>query len=494
MKTEFDFIVIGTGLAGLTSALVLKEKGSVLLISKSYLTDCATNLAQGGIAAVVTKEDNFSSHIKDTLAAGAYHNDRNAVKFLVEKAPSAIFWLEDQGVKFEKKDGLFNPTKEAAHSCNRVLHITDFTGREIEKSLILNAKLNKKIHMMENSFVLDLLVRKKRCYGVQIFINNKIINLFSRATVLATGGTGQLYKWTTNPGIATGDGLGMAYRAGLKFKDIEFIQFHPTALKHGRSPLFLLSEALRGEGAYIVNEKGERFVSKIDPRGEMAPRDIVARAIYNMSKESRVFLDIRHKGKRFLKNRFPNIYKELLNRGLDLSSDLIPISAAAHYTCGGIEVDLSGRTKIANLFAFGEVSRTGVHGANRLASNSLLEAVVFPRKMVGCIADLPARIETIGFPLPLYSDKIIPIPDIKPKLQELMWEKVGIIRRKKELQDALEQINQWEKQVNIENTINQELAELKNMLTVSKLIVGAALKRKGSLGAHFIEPLGRKQE
>jgi len=347
---------------------------------------------------------------------------------------------------------------------------------------------------MENSFVLDLLVRKKRCYGIQIFINNKIINLFSRATVLATGGTGQLYKWTTNPGIATGDGLGMAYRAGLKFKDIEFIQFHPTALKHGRSPLFLLSEALRGEGAYIVNEKGERFVSKIDPRGEMAPRDIVARAIYNMSKESRVFLDIRHKGKRFLKNRFPNIYKELLNRGLDLSSDLIPISAAAHYTCGGIEVDLSGRTKIANLFAFGEVSRTGVHGANRLASNSLLEAVVFPRKMVGCIADLPARIETIGFPLPLYSDKIIPIPDIKPKLQELMWEKVGIIRRKKELQDALEQINQWEKQVNIENTINQELAELKNMLTVSKLIVGAALKRKGSLGAHFIEPLGRKQE
>lgn len=360
-----QFIVVGSGLAGLTSALTLAKYRQVLLISKAALKDCATNLAQGGIAAVTTAKDSFSSHIRDTLTAGAFHNNKQAMEILIKSAPAAIKWLREQGVKFDK-----NPSLEAAHSYRRVLRISDFSGREIEKVLLKKIKQNKNIKVLENCSVRDLLVENKQCFGVRT-----TKNIYSEKVILATGGLGQIFAYTTNPKVATGDGLAMAYRAGCKVVDLEFIQFHPTALKDNSSPLFLLSESLRGEGAYLVNEKGERFIS------ELAPRDILARAIVKEQKKGEVYLDISRRGKKFIKKRFPNIYHELKRRGFNLVKEKIPITPAAHYSCGGIKVDSYGRTNIANLFAFGEVACTGVHGANRLASNSLLEAVVFPRRL-----------------------------------------------------------------------------------------------------------------
>lgn len=365
MKEKYQYIIVGSGLAGLTCALTLEKSGSVLLISKSKVIDCATNLAQGGIAAVISPEDNFTSHIQDTLIAGAFHNQKKTVEILVNEGPEAIRWLQQQGVVFDKNPGL-----EAAHSYRRVMRISDFSGREIEKTLVEKIKQSKNIKIVEDCLVTDLLVKNRKCIGVK---TDK--EIFGKYVILATGGLGQIFAYTTNPKVATGDGLAMAYRAGCKVVDLEFIQFHPTALKDNSSPLFLLSESLRGEGAYLVNEKGERFIS------ELAPRDILARAIVKEQGNGEVYLDIRHRGEKFIKKRFPNIYHELKRRGFNLVKEKIPITPAAHYSCGGIKVDSYGRTNIANLFAFGEVACTGVHGANRLASNSLLEAVVFPRRL-----------------------------------------------------------------------------------------------------------------
>lgn len=365
MKEKYQYIIVGSGLAGLTSALTLAKSGSVLLISKSRLVDCATNLAQGGIAAVTTDEDSFSSHIQDTLAAGGFHNNQRAVEILVKSAPAAIRWLRKQGVIFNK-----HPALEAAHSYRRVLRMSDFSGKEIERVLLKKVTQNKKIIVLENCLVQDLLIEKKQCFGVKT-----TKNIYGEKVILATGGLGQIFAYTTNPKVATGDGLAMAYRAGCKLVDLEFIQFHPTALKDNSSPLFLLSESLRGEGAYLMNEKGKRFIS------ELAQRDIIARAIVKEQEKGEVYLDIRHRGEKFIKKRFPNIYRELKKRGFDLAGEKIPTMPAAHYSCGGIKVDSYGRTDVKNLFAFGEVACTGVHGANRLASNSLLEAVVFPRRL-----------------------------------------------------------------------------------------------------------------
>ncbi len=561
---SFDFIIIGSGLAGLTSALILKDYGSVLIITKGKLSDGATNLAQGGIAAVTEDSDSFTNHINDTLIAGIYHNNKKAVEYVVNNAPFAIGWLENQGVNFEKENTHFLPTREAAHSYKRILHVTDFTGREIEKALIQKVLNEKKIHIWEDCFASDLLVKNGVCYGVKVIgsvtdkssipnfsdtppfgnhdINESIStalqkheshgrgqsskpaspagrlvssDLYSKAVILATGGLGQLYQWTTNPKVATGDGVALAYRAGAKVKDLEFIQFHPTALRDGESPLFLLSEALRGEGAYLIKSKiqnpndksnpkskiqieGERFMDKYDEKGELAPRDVVARAIISeQQKGHEVYLDIRHKGKEFLIRRFPNIYKELKKRGLDLSADLIPVTPAAHYSCGGVEVDLFGRTNIKNLFSFGEVSCSGVHGANRLASNSLLEAVVFPLRLKNAVMQLPVGIKHPEGTKRLkdltnYSESgwdpshTLRMTKIKRNLKILMWEKTGIVRTVNGLQEALNRIEKWNREMEKIKGNSKEIFELKNMLLVAKLIVGEALKRKNSLGAHFI--------
>lgn len=483
MKT--DFIVVGSGIAGLTSALTLAEFGKVILVSKEKLVGGSSSLAQGGIAAVVGEDDSFSSHIEDTIVAGARYNNIKEVSFLVEQGPSAIDWLEKQGVCFDRERDRYLLGREAAHSARRILHITDFTGLAIVKKLAERAAQNSNISCLENCFFLDFLVEKNRCYGVQLLLGNSIFNCFSRATILASGGLGQIYLWTTNPPSATGDGIAAAFRAGANIKDLEFIQFHPTALAQGSSQLFLLSEAIRGEGAYLVNEKGERFAEKYDPRGELASRDIIARAIYMEQKQGKVFLDIRHKGKEFLQKRFPNIYCYLSNLGFNMAEDLLPVTPAAHYSCGGIVMDIYGRTNITNLFAFGEVSCSGVHGANRLASNSLLEAVVFPRQLEKVVDDLPKVVEEKRFAIPEFASSI-EYPDIKIKLRKLMWEKVGIVRAREGMSRALAQLTRWDAILQKERKVNQAFVEFKNMVTVAKLVTQRALQRRDSLGAHYI--------
>ncbi len=483
MKT--DFLIIGSGLAGLTSALTLKDFGKVLVVSKGALADSSTALAQGGIAAVVEKDDSFESHIRDTLVAGAYHNDKKIVEILVRGGPGAIDWLQNQGVVFDRKSGNLSPSREAAHSKNRILHVTDFTGRAIETALLSKARKETNIRFWEHSFTLDLITRNKTCFGALVVKNGKVRPIFSRGVILATGGLGQIYEWTTNPTVATGDGVAMAYRAGAKIKDLEFIQFHPTALAQGKSPLFLLSEALRGEGAYLLNGKRERFMNRYDPRLELAPRDIVARAIWEEQKKGPTYLDISHKDAKHITSRFPNIYKELKTRGFDLTHKPVPVTPAAHYSCGGVRVDEFGRTTIPNLFAFGEVACTGVHGANRLASNSLLEAVVFPLRLPKIVNTLPIQIKTFALrPLSF----ICHPPDNKERnsIRRLMWKHVGIVRQTEDLQKALQTLVKLEAKLKKQEKISASLAETTNMLMVARLITKAAVKRKKSLGAHYI--------
>lgn len=480
-----DFIVIGSGIAGLTSALTLADYGKVLLTSKESLLSGSSRLAQGGIAVVANEKDTYQYHFEDTCAAGAGHCDPEAVRHMVENGPHAIEWLESQGVQFDRNNDKYSLGQEAAHSMRRILHIADFTGLFIVEKLVERVMQNPNITCIENIFFLDLVVANKRCYGAQFLQDGKALNFYSRATILATGGLGQIYRKTTNPLSATGDGIAAAFRSGAKMKDLEFVQFHPTAFDDDSPVLFLLSEGIRGEGAYIVNEKGERFVSKYDRRGELAPRDIVARAIYLEQKRGCVFLDIRHKGKEFLKKRFPNIYEHLNFRGFDMATDLLPITPAAHYSCGGVAIDIYGRTNIVNLFAYGEVSCSGVHGANRLASNSLLEAVVFPLQLGKIAQDLPKEAEEKGFGIPEFENGI-QFSDIKTELQELMWEKVGIVRNRGGMVSALAKLNKWEELLQKEVRVNRDFVELRNMVTVAKLVTKCALARKKSLGAHFV--------
>jgi len=498
---KHDFIVIGSGLAGLTSALVLKEYGEVLLITKKELTDSASMLAQGGIAAVVDRNDTFASHIKDTLVAGAYHNKKRAVETLIKKSPQAIGWLIKQGVVFDKKDGEFSLTLEGGHSRRRILHSTDFSGRSIELALINKVKKVKNIEIWQDTSLLELLVRKNSCSGIQIIKHKKVANCYARAVILATGGIGQLYQWTTNPQVATADGLAVGIRADLGVCDLEFIQFHPTALKHNEAPLFLLSEALRGEGAYLIKikdhppaggskiknyEVGDRFMHKVDRRAELAPRDIVARAIYEEQKKgNQVFLDIRHKGETFIKKRFPNLYREVKRRGYDMTKDCVPVTPAAHYSCGGVMTDLYGRTKIKNLFIFGETAYTGVQGANRLASNSLLEAAVFPLRLPEVIHEVKAG-DYFDCELSDYKENI-KTGNLREDIKKLMWKSAGIVRNHKTMQEAYEKLSEWNSELEKTREINCDFSEVKNMALVGKYILKLALNRKKSLGAHFVE-------
>lgn len=473
---QFDFIVIGSGISGLNFALNASKKGKVLIVTKKKIIEGATNYAQGGIAAVLDQLDNFQKHKNDTLKAGAYHNNKLAVEYMVKNGPKEIQKLQNIGVNFaENTAHKLELAKEGGHSHRRIAFVGDRTGHSIEKSLIKAVRSNPNIEIWEDTFAIDLLTKSGTCFGITILKNNKLQNIYASAVILATGGLGQIYKYTTNPKISTGDGIGMAARAGAKMQDLEFIQFHPTALNAPRKSKFLLSEALRGEGAKLLNHKGERFID------ELKPRDIVARAIYEESKKGPVYLDITHKKPSEIRERFPHIYKELKKRGFDLTKQKIPISPAAHYACGGVKVNLKGETSIRNLYAFGEVACTGVHGANRLASNSLLEAVVFSEVIIANIKKQKSNFPK--FPIPkLNQTNNQNSRQIKQKIKNIMWQKVGIVRNQKDLQSALRKLE------SIKFTPSANIAELeiKNMIDTAILVAKAAIKRKKSLGCHFL--------
>ena len=485
-----DFIVIGSGMAGLHFALRAAEHGTVLLLTKKKTVDTSTNLAQGGIAAVLTKHDSFENHITDTLRVGCGLCDKDAVELMVKKGGNAIQELLDLGVQFDKKEEGEEENdlalgREGGHSERRVVHAGDMTGEKIEHCLITHVKSHPNITLLEHTFVVDLLIDNERCTGVSAIHSGSLQSFFGKAVVLATGGVGHLYAHTSNPTIATGDGLAMAHRAGVLLSDLEFIQFHPTTLCTKDSQHFLLSEALRGEGAKLVNNSGEQFVD------ELLPRDIVTRAIVAELKKGSVFLDIREKGKDFLQKRFPLIYNRCLSLDFDMSTDLVPISPAAHYICGGIKTSLYGETSLQGLFAFGEVACTGVHGANRLASNSLLESYVFSKNALSQVVEYVQGKEIVVRDVVLQyiddDDDDNTCRELRKELRDCMWNNVGIVRSADGLRKALALFDIFEGKVQKKRNGRDSvsLLELSNMIAVGRLIAQSALLREESRGTHY---------
>lgn len=479
-----DVLIIGSGIAGLNFALCAAENHDVTIVTKKEAVDSNTNHAQGGIAAVLDAADKTDKHIQDTLTAGCFHNDKKAVRFMVEHGPRAIQKLLTYGVGFATDDqGKLLLTREGGHCARRIAFVGDYTGQEIEAALIKKVRANPRIRVLEHTMALDLIMDKNQCLGATVLWANHTEEIWSRMTVLATGGLGRIYAHTTNPEISTGDGIAMAVRASskIKFKDLEFVQFHPTALNIPGKPQFLLSEALRGEGAFLRNHKEKRFLA------ELAPRDIVARAIYEEEKKGPVYLDMRHLKGHKLAVRFPKIAQKLAEYGLDLEKNLIPISPAAHYSCGGIKVNLHGETGVKGLCAFGEVACTGVHGANRLASNSLLEALVFSEQILKKLPTMPPHRIVRKKPSPITSESTAlrkKCALLQNEIQKIMWEYVGIMRTQKGLQKAITALTQLEKK--IPKGMNRSIITTHNMLTTGKEVARAALARKKSIGAHMV--------
>jgi L-aspartate oxidase len=489
-----DFLVIGSGIAGLNFALKAASYGLVTVVTKKQIMESNTNLAQGGIAAVIRKDDTFKLHIKDTLKVGCGLSNRRMVEILVKNGPKEIESLMSFGVKFDKEKDKLDLTREAGHSKDRILHSGDTTGREIEQALTKNVRENKNIEVQENCFAVDLLADNSKCVGAPVLNvkSREVINIFSRCTVLASGGMGHVYLNTTNPEIATGDGVAMAFRAGANVEDMEFVQFHPTTLNKTCAPHFLISETFRGEGAFLVDVEGKRFMKNYSAMGELAPRDVVSRAIFNELEKGSVFLDMRHKRRSFILKRFPMIYQECLRYGIDVTKDLIPVSPAAHYICGGIKTNEYGETNIRNLLAFGECTCTEAHGANRLASNSLLESVVFSslgaqkakKLLKNDVKDIKPVKEKVSVNVPKKKLKLL-----EADLRKNMWDYVGIIRNEKNLNSMLTSISKLEKKISAMDggEVSVEFLELKNMTLVSGLITRAALTRKESRGTHYRE-------
>jgi L-aspartate oxidase len=510
---ESDFLVIGSGIAGLSFALKASRLGSVNVITKKKEVDTATNLAQGGIAAVLHGDDCFENHIQDTLKAGDGLCDEKVVRMVVENGPARIRELIDLGVRFVKeKDGRLSLGREGGHSKRRVAHAYDLTGKEIERALVESVAQKKEISLYENHMCIDLLieekndvhstVNQKRCVGCTVLDEKGSLQIFlAKVVVLCTGGAGKVYLYTSNPDIATGDGVAIAYRAGAEVGNMEFVQFHPTCLYHHQAKNFLISEAVRGEGAVLVNERKQRFLEKYEPdQMELATRDKVARAIDTEMKRTGadcVYLDIRHKKKEFLENRFPTIFEKCLSLGIDISQQPIPVVPAAHYLCGGVKTDIHGRTNIENLFALGETSCTGLHGGNRLASNSLLEAVVYAENVYEYCAGHWGSLAKLRN-VKKYSkqrngkeqiDEEILINHNWDVIRRVMWNYVGIVRKESRLLIAKQRINEVKKEIKeiVEKfKITPNMLELRNISLVASLIIEASLARKQSKGLHYI--------
>jgi L-aspartate oxidase len=511
MRFETDFLIIGSGIAGLSFALKVAEYGRVLIITKKEDKESSTNYAQGGIASVMAKTDSIESHIADTLSAGAGLCHEDAVRFMVSHGPEAIRWLIDMGVTFTYKKGkTLALGREGGHSRNRIVHAHDFTGQEVERALIYHAKNNANIEIWENHIAIDLITEHHmpkpdyskgiHCWGAYALDteSNRIKAILAHATMLSTGGCGQVYLHTSNPVIATGDGLAMAYRAGAIIANLEFMQFHPTTLFHSEANSFLISEAVRGFGAILRNKKGYPFMKDYHPQKDLAPRDIVARAIDNEMKrsgETCVFLDLTHKNGEQIKERFPNIYSKCLNYKLDITKEWIPVVPAAHYMCGGVVVDKKSRTNIHQLFACGEVAFSGVHGANRLASNSLLEAIVFTQPAGKAAGKLFQETKN-PFPQILSwniegtfnQEEWVYIVHDRHVIKSVMWDYVGIVRSSFRLSRALRRLEVIASEIEAfykKTTVTNDLIELRNIATIAKLIVQCALSRKESRGLHY---------
>jgi len=509
MESRYDFIIIGSGIAGLFFAQKVADLVpgcKVAVITKKGETESNTNYAQGGIATVMSGVDSFGSHIEDTLKSGAGLCKRKIVEEIVKNGPMVIHKLVEIGVRFTRDKGKFDLGREGGHSTKRVVHAGDLTGREIERALLNACRKSKNVDIFPNTIALDLITYRHRgfwrCGGAYTFSRRKRIfrSFYAPVTMLATGGIGQVYYNTTNPGIATGDGIAMAYRAGARVANLEFIQFHPTALYDPDGRPFLISEAVRGEGAVLINSAGKRFMKKYHPQKELAARDIVARAIDSELKESGddcVYLDISHRQSSFIKKRFPNIYKECLNRGIDITREPIPVVPSAHYNCGGIVADLYGRTDIEGMYVCGEVAFTGMHGANRLASNSLLEAVVMSDYSADAAADFyknhkfpktPPAEKWLHSSIIRRKDRIV-ISHDRFSLRKLMSDFMGIVRTSSRLEMANERVKLILKEIDsyyLSHPSSYAIIELRNIAQVANLIIRCALRRKESRGLHYI--------
>jgi L-aspartate oxidase len=490
-----DFLVIGSGIAGLSFALKASKLGQVTIITKYKAEESNTFYAQGGLAAVFSKNDNFKLHVKDTLRAGDGLCNKKAVEILVKNAPKEIKWLQKIGVKFDK-NGNLSLSKEAVHSKARIVHSGDITGREVEKVLVEKARKNRKIKILQNNMAVDLITERKKCLGSVVLNtkNNKVTEIFGKATVIATGGIGRLYANTCNPEIATGDGIAVAYRVGAELQDMEFMQFHPTGL-YKSDPTFLISETLRGEGGVLRNKHGKQYMYTHHRDGDLAPRDVVSKfSVVEMkkTKSNYVLLDVTKLGSVYLKKRFPNIYKECKKYDIDLTKKPIPVAPTAHYICGGVKISLNGETNLENLYAIGESSCSGLHGADRLASNSLTDGLVFGSRLANQLKKSIKReiiVKKINKSIRINKKTDKKIKSLKNRLRKLMWDKVGIIRNKKGLTFALKEIAKIEKETNkiTKNGLNREILELRNMLIIGKIITESALARKESRGTHFVD-------
>ncbi|MEW2678210.1 L-aspartate oxidase [Escherichia coli] len=506
-----DVLIIGSGAAGLSLALRLADQHQVIVLSKGPVTEGSTFYAQGGIAAVFDETDSIDSHVEDTMIAGAGICDRHAVEFVASNARSCVQWLIDQGVLFDTHvqsngEESYHLTREGGHSHRRILHAADATGKEVETTLVSKAQNHPNIRVLERSNAVDLIVSDKiglpgtrRVVGAWVWNRNKetVETCHAKAVVLATGGASKVYQYTTNPDISSGDGIAMAWRAGCRVANLEFNQFHPTALYHPQARNFLLTEALRGEGAYLKRPDGTRFMPDFDERGELAPRDIVARAIDHEMKRlgaDCMFLDISHKPADFIRQHFPMIYEKLLGLGIDLTQEPIPIVPAAHYTCGGVMVDDHGRTDVEGLYAIGEVSYTGLHGANRMASNSLLECLVYGWSAAEDITRCMPYAHGVST-LPPSDESRVENPDERVVIQHnwhelrlFMWDYVGIVRTTKRLERALRRITMLQQEIDeyyAHFRVSNNLLELRNLVQVAELIVRCAMMRKESRGLHF---------
>lgn len=504
---SYDYVVLGAGVAGLSFAAEAAKNGSVCVLSKGVRSEGNTLYAQGGIAAVLSGDDSFEEHVADTMTAGGGLNHRSIVELAVREAPRRLTELMELGAEFTRDaEGKLALTREGGHSQNRIVHSHDLTGREVERALLAACDATKRITFIEEATAVELIIERDkprgtaRCLGAYVLMKDGTIDIFRcKVLVLATGGAGKVYLYTTNPDVATGDGVAMAYRAGAKIANMEFYQFHPTCLYHPEAKNFLISEALRGEGGRLrLISSGERFMQRYDPRGELAPRDIVARAIdaeIKRTGDDYVGLDMTHLGKSFLVERFPHIYTTCAAFGIDMAHQWIPVVPAAHYMCGGVVSDADGRTNVPGLFAVGEVSCTGLHGANRLASNSLLEGLVFgARAAVASVTEL--RHESPNPTIPAWdsagvvpSDEIVVVSHNWDELRRLMWNYVGIVRTTQRLQRAQRRLAMLREEIRDyywSYQVTRNVLELRNIADVAFLIVECALLRHESRGLHYV--------